>query len=60
MIQIIIIHSKCFAVSDWIKKVKFCIEITRVVAPLRHELLNFTSPHYGAGELNTRIVAFFF
>ena len=30
MTQIIIIHSKCFAVSDWIKKVKFCIEITRV------------------------------
>ena len=60
MTQIIIIHSKCFAVSDWMKKVKFCIEITRVVAPLLHELLNFTSPLYGVGEHNTKIVAFFF
>jgi len=45
--------------NNFARASRYFVHFFAVVAPLRHELLNFTSPLYGVGEHNTRIVAFF-
>ena len=47
--------------NNFARASRYFVHFFAVVAPLRHwKLPNFTSPLYGVGEHNTKVVAFLF